>query len=325
MRNSGISGNTTAMMLSRIQNDVVSHSPDMCIILAGTNDVGLDTDPNVTVRNLSIMIDILLSAKIIPVLCTIPPRNDNLKDSLLLKNNMLIRELAYSHKLTLLDFYSVLVDPETGKFKSGLNADNLHLNFSGSSVVAEYAKSVLLPLIPNNTTLLPQSNKDPHNLLSNALFVADANSDGVPDSWVSYGSAGVAVTIADKQGMIGKSLKMSATNNAGGNRYVEQSINISTGKFNIGDKIALCGKFTAELAKEGDVLYGAGIKFAGPNKGVVPIKDWKVNITNGRYYYEVEVPVGTTAIVTNMSVGNGTGDVYWGQLGLYNLTRMGMA
>ena len=324
VRNSAISGNTTSMMLSRLQQDVIAYKPDICIILGGTNDINLNIAPSKTIANIKEILNALKTAGITPVLCTIPPRGDNLKDDALTTNNLLIRDLAFTSRATLLDLYSVLVDPATGRYKAGLNADNLHLNYTGAKVVSEYVKDVLLSQIPDVRVAVPHVNSSATNLVSNGLFIADSNADGVPDGWITYGSGGVTTSITEKKGILGKALKLSAASNNGGNRYVEQSINISTGKFSAGDKIAICGRFISEMATDGDVLFGAGLKFSGANSGIVPIKDWKLAINPGTFYHEITVPAGTTSLVINMSVGNGTGDVYFGQIGLYNLTKLGI-
>ncbi|WP_199614421.1 GDSL-type esterase/lipase family protein [Paenibacillus alkalitolerans] len=324
VRNSGISGNTTAMMLSRLQTDVIAHKPDMCVILGGTNDVGGDVVTSTTIGNLEAMIKMLLAANITPIIGTMPPRGDTLKDTLLVQTNTAIKDLAYRYKLILLDFHSVLVDPANGNFKAGYAGDNLHPTSVGSKVMAEYAFEKISPFLPYAETLLPDWNNDPHNMLANGLFITDGDSNGVPDSWISYGSSSVTTSLVDNANIVGKAAKMTATSNASGNRYLEQTIS-DTNKFAVGDKIAFCGKFIAEMTNDVDVIYGAGVAFTGGTPGLTPLKDWEVKVDNGRFYHEVTVPSGTTAIVTRFSVGNGTGSAYWGQVGLYNLTKMGLA
>lgn len=42
----GVSGNTSQMMLTRFQTDVLTHSPSVVVILAGTNDLLHEADPD---------------------------------------------------------------------------------------------------------------------------------------------------------------------------------------------------------------------------------------------------------------------------------------
>jgi len=321
VRNSGISGNTTAQMLARIDRDVIAYQPDICFILGGTNDVGADVPTSTIVANIEAMVDKLQAANILPIIGTIPVRNDVVKNELLHKTNVDIRELAYRRKLTLVDFYAALADPQTGLFRAGFNFDNLHTSALGAEAMAKAALDKVIPLLPQTRTLLPVTNIDTQNMLTNALFYLDDNGDGLPNGWVSYGSSGVSVSIVDKPGIVGKAVKMEANSNTGGFRVVQQEIPVSGGKFAPGDKIAVCGKFIAEMAGPLDLKYGgSGVTFLPSNKNLNFVKDWDIAVEDGTFYFETVVPPDTTTVQVKLVVSNGTGVVYWGQIGLYNLS-----
>jgi len=54
--NSGISGDTTAGMLARFSNDVLSHKPSHLIIMGGTNDIYFDLADKLIISNIKTML-----------------------------------------------------------------------------------------------------------------------------------------------------------------------------------------------------------------------------------------------------------------------------
>lgn len=70
--NAGVSANTAAMMLARLQTDVIAHAPDVCVVMALIND-GYNNVPLVTYQdNLRAIVDGLRAAGIKPVLASPP-------------------------------------------------------------------------------------------------------------------------------------------------------------------------------------------------------------------------------------------------------------
>ena len=70
--NKGISGHTTGDMLLRFQRDVLANSPEVCVILAGTNDVAQNKGPMThqqTVDNIISMCELAKANKIKVILC----------------------------------------------------------------------------------------------------------------------------------------------------------------------------------------------------------------------------------------------------------------
>lgn len=79
--NAGVAGNSTADGLKRIQKDVVSHDPDIVILLFGTNDGRVDAPKkHVPVAqyaaNLNQMVNACETIHARVVICTLPPVNE---------------------------------------------------------------------------------------------------------------------------------------------------------------------------------------------------------------------------------------------------------
>ena len=76
--NAGVSGETTAAALKRLERDVLDRHPDVVTVLFGTNDMVMDKpEPKVAVAaftaNLTTIIQRIRAAGGRPVLCTVPP------------------------------------------------------------------------------------------------------------------------------------------------------------------------------------------------------------------------------------------------------------
>jgi lysophospholipase L1-like esterase len=319
------SGNTTAMMLSRIQTDVIAYKPDICFILGGTNDITGSTPATTIVSNIEKMVMVLLANKILPVLMTIPPRNTG--DALLplTENaNILIRDLANKYALPCADIHSVLVDSSTGRYASGMSTDGLHPTIAGHGKISDAVVSSLSSWLYPRFPLLPVTNANNKNLLKNGLM-DDTNADGVPENWFPYGSGAVTHSVLSDSSIKGKWNVMTCSANATGNRIMEQ--NISSG-FNIGDKIAFVGRVATDF-EAGSMTGGVDLLFTGTNARLSPLGGgsvgWSATVQSGVWYMERTVPEGTTQLKAQMVVGNGSGSLKVAQMGVYNLTQMGLA
>jgi len=86
-----------------------------------------------------------------------------------------------------------------------------------------------------------------------------------------------------------------------------------------GDRMVYSGVVTTD----GGVLCTAGVDCTGAN-GVKAANNLTRALTRAVFHQEFAVPAGTTALNPYVQVGAGTGVVSVGQLGLYNLTRLGI-
>lgn len=315
--NAGIGGNTTAMMLARIQTDVIAYKPKLCFILGGTNDVGNGIAHTATRINIESMITTLMSNGIMPVLCTIPPRNDATKLGVA-RVNMVVRNLATKYALHLLDFFPVLTDPATGNFKAGYNdGDGIHPNQSGAKAMSLLAETTIMPLLPAVYTPLTVYNANPMNVIPNGLFIGDTNADGVSDSWITYGGGTFTTTIVTGDtAIIGnwQQLVMSAS----GTRYLENTI--TTG-YVVGDRLCFFGRVSA-VVEAGSGVYDLRVTFNGASANSIKIfSNWTKDIADGAFYHEFVVPAATTSISFHLIHISGTGTYKLAQVGAYNLTQ----
>jgi lysophospholipase L1-like esterase len=126
--NAGYGGAQSPLILSACLPALVGYptaQPDMCLVLAGTNDAGASVPIATTLANLRAMYTGLQAAGIQPIAATILPRAD-VPANVSALNRGIVR-LAESMNLPLADFYSALVNPANGQW--GLAAwtmDNIH-------------------------------------------------------------------------------------------------------------------------------------------------------------------------------------------------------
>ena len=150
--NRGISGQTTPQMLIRFRPDVVKLQPKVVVILAGTNDIAGNTGPaslGDIENNLASMADIAKANKIRVVLATVMPVCDYIKPQTqrrppaeIVKLNDWIKQYVAQNGLTLLDYYSAMVD-DRGMLKKDLTFDGLHPNAAGYEVMGPLAEKAI--------------------------------------------------------------------------------------------------------------------------------------------------------------------------------------
>lgn len=150
---SGIGGNKVYDLFLRLENDVLSKSPDIVIIYIGVNDVwhkrshGTGTDADKFEKFYSAIIKKLTEKNIKVVLCTpaaIGEKADfsNELDGDLNHYSNIIRALAKSHNLSIVDLRKAFLDYNK-KFNTEnkdagiLTTDRVHLNEKGNQLVAE--------------------------------------------------------------------------------------------------------------------------------------------------------------------------------------------
>ena len=134
----GISGQTTSHMLVRFRRDVVDHSPQYVVILAGTNDIAKnngDISLENILGNIISMCDIAKANKITPVICSVLPADhyrwrpgiEPAQD--IIRLNQMLKEYADSHRIRYVDYHSVLAD-ENGALPAVHAEDGVHPNLN---------------------------------------------------------------------------------------------------------------------------------------------------------------------------------------------------
>ncbi|NVO19578.1 MAG: G-D-S-L family lipolytic protein [Bacteroidetes bacterium] len=156
----GISGNKVYDLYLRLEDDVLSKSPDRVVIWVGVNDVwhkssmGTGTDADKFEKFYVAIIKKLQARNIKVVLCTpatIGERSDysNQQDGDLNRYSTIIRDLAAKYDCKLCDFRKIfheyILQNNPGNLDRGiLTTDGVHLNEKGNQLVAETLISIVL-------------------------------------------------------------------------------------------------------------------------------------------------------------------------------------
>ncbi|PKM78103.1 MAG: hypothetical protein CVU90_03505 [Firmicutes bacterium HGW-Firmicutes-15] len=139
--NRGIDGETTDDVISRFTKDAVKLKPQYVVILAGINDAATmyEADPNgvdlqiqQTVSNIRLMADIAKGKEITPIVCSVLPVNDKYRlppqdiNNIVIKLNENLESMTKVEGLIYVDFWSIVVDQNTGMLKSDYSNDGIH-------------------------------------------------------------------------------------------------------------------------------------------------------------------------------------------------------
>ena len=148
----GVSGNKVYDLYLRMEDDVISKSPDIVVIYVGVNDVwhkkmGTGTDADKFERFYLALIKKFKSANIKVIVCTpaaIGERFDNTneQDGDMNHYSNIIRKIAADQHLTLVDLRSAFEEYEKLNNKNNvdrglLTSDGVHLNDAGNMFVAK--------------------------------------------------------------------------------------------------------------------------------------------------------------------------------------------
>jgi len=150
---SGFSGNKIYDLYLRLEDDVLSKTPDVVVIFIGVNDVwhkrslGTGTDADKFERFYNAVLKKLAEKNIKVIICTpaaIGERTDltNELDGDLNKYSNIIRSIAAKNNLPLIDFrkifleYNLKNNPEN-KDRGILTRDGVHLSDRGNQLVAD--------------------------------------------------------------------------------------------------------------------------------------------------------------------------------------------
>jgi lysophospholipase L1-like esterase len=147
----GISGNKVYDLYFRIDDDVLSKSPDIVVIWVGVNDVwhkkmGTGTDADKFEKFYLAMVKKLKAVNIKVIVCTpaaIGEKNDytNEQDGDINKYSNIIRKIAADQQLTLVDLRAEFESYEKNNNPNNLDRgiltmDGVHLNDAGNIFVA---------------------------------------------------------------------------------------------------------------------------------------------------------------------------------------------
>jgi lysophospholipase L1-like esterase len=136
--NRGIGGDTTPNLVYRLKDDVLDLHPKALVILIGTNDLGEHTPPEQIADNLKVLHDKIRAAypKIPIAWCVVMPRrgDDTYPERIRDLNSRIAVLVASDPRVTLVDTFSPLAQPDGSSKPEDFNADRLHLNAAGYKV-----------------------------------------------------------------------------------------------------------------------------------------------------------------------------------------------
>lgn len=144
--NRGIGGQVSSQMLVRFQADVIQLKPQAVVILAGTNDIGLNNgyiELQHIAENIYSMCEIARYHHIRPIICSVLPvyeypwrkeiKNPTLE---IQKLNTLLRNYALQNGITYVDYYTAMAD-ERGGLPWEYSTDGVHPTSAGYDVMEQ--------------------------------------------------------------------------------------------------------------------------------------------------------------------------------------------
>ena len=138
----GKGGDSTYGMLVRFDTDVIANHPQFVVICAGTAAMGHGEGTQQIESNIAKMCDLAAANGIKPVLCTIPPREDNNGVYMPSVNdvNAWVKIYAAAKGYSVIDFYALLNDPaHPGHYLTQYSAgDGVHPNAQGYQAMGNY-------------------------------------------------------------------------------------------------------------------------------------------------------------------------------------------
>lgn len=158
--NRGISAQSTQQMVVRFRQDVIRLSPQVVVILAGTNDIGGNTGPTTlgaVEDNLALMSEIARFHRIRVVIASVLPVSDydRLRQAnprlrttrrppeVIQRLNDWIRRYAAANGLGWLDYHAALTDA-AGLLRDELTEDGVHPNAAGYRIMAPLAERAIV-------------------------------------------------------------------------------------------------------------------------------------------------------------------------------------
>ena len=334
-KNSGVTGNTTQQMIDRFDADVTAYSPAVVTIMGGRNDIDYAVPLATYMANIETLVAKVREIGAVPVLCTPLPTNTTTTNTAGVTRRQQIatwakwvRKYAYDNRIPLIDFFTLAVDETTGGLKASFGAtDGIHPHWAGYGMMGAYAAPLLAEVVPPYVPNLPATGGDTDNLLVDPLFLGTPGGDGVPaGGWSKFSSATWATYSAvTRSGWAGKALQIDAAATTGGGTQaqVKQTIAVSAA-LAVGDAIEVVGRIEAvtlndaaanaylRITYEGTAIVDGVAEIGYPVEGVARLRS--------------VVPAGCTGVRIQLLVdpSNSVKQVRFGQVGLYNLTKLGL-
>ena len=161
--NAGVAGHTSTQGLRRMKKDVLEHKPNLVIVFFGTNDLRVDSNKHVPVKeyrkNLEQIAKACAEIKAEVVFCTPPPINEKTYferhkrsdydahgglSKLLGDEQEAVRTFGKEKRITVVDLAKELL-----KNPEWMHKDGVHPSPKGNVLIAEAVMRAIMPILPD--------------------------------------------------------------------------------------------------------------------------------------------------------------------------------
>ncbi len=339
-RNVGVDGNTSALVLARVQADVIARNPAWCVLMVGTNDIAAAVPLATYAANVAAIVAALTAAGIRTALCTIPPRGAGEGAALdygIETFNSWIRGFAARSDVVLVDIYRATVDPATAGFLAIYNADDVHPSVSGAHQMGRTIAAAMLPHLGGYVPPLASHNvgASSKSLLPNGVFLGAGTPAGLAVGWTDYflGVGNVTPTLRTEAGVLGnvQRLLVADTPASGGFTHV-----CNPALWDPGDVVQWSFRCAQNLPVDGG-YWSLALIFETPGSVFRYPLPFPLNVDDTTYDQnfalapctrEFLIPAGATSMTMFLNIaGEPANDGAWidlAEMSLYNLTALGL-
>lgn len=239
------------------------------------------------------------------------------------------KRFAATNGLQCVDFYRVMADPATGRYKQGYSIDGTHPSSLGQKIMGQEAWDTLGGSLPQVRGYIAEDQADPLNGYTNGLFLTGAgNPVDRPSPFNGYGTpAVVAGSIAPLAGFKGNAWVLDRQDPTKGAYNGANVINLA-GFASVGDRVQFSTKIQKTGSQVGGMIAEIGVRW----NGVSPFSYlgfWRLtqDVENPTQLVSPVgvVPASATGFYFIINVFGGTGKLALGQMTLLNLTTGGSA
>ena len=152
--NRGISGQVTAQMLLRFQEDVANLKPNVLVLKAGINDIAENAgtyDQQKTLNNIKSIVQLAKNNQIKVVLCSVLPANrfvwrPEIKPAdKVIELNKALQAYAKDENVYFLNLYSAVVDDQKG-MKTIYASDGVHPTTEGYKILEPLVEQAIIAI-----------------------------------------------------------------------------------------------------------------------------------------------------------------------------------
>lgn len=332
---SGVAGNTTAAMIARADAFFAQPIKNM-VLLAGTNDAGQSVPIATYIDNMTTLIRRAKGLGWGVVVATIPPRGSSQSQSIrraALGFNHWINTYVPGMGCEVADAYTALADPTTGLILAAYDADGVHPNTLGHSVMADVVAAAMQRVAART---------QPVGLLTakhDAVATFDplcAGGTTKPASWFEQPGGSGSIPTFSLVANAGAFLPAGQWFQVQTDGTATNRVQVGAGVATIGDRVALCAHVEVEVLSgdwraavaAGTAQVGIAVNSAGANVQIPYLRNPGLQEADGIYRLSIVYPYTATTTENNLWVRVVTPDgveikARVGCVGIVNLTTLG--